>query len=696
MGFIKLWDELIGALIGRNSSRGGIKRGHMLYADLKGLYSGNDRVTYLYTIDAYPRELPLGFRNSIRAYCKDGVRVNFVTLFQGYDIAWESAEMKSKLNTWREIDRDSGTPDSYNLHSLLKTADRQAWRRESLDYLNDAEQRRQRSMFLTRGMMYISGTRGTAFDDSVESITWFCKQSLGLSITRVLYDIPRYVEGFSPFRLNFDGGVLKDMGSLVLPDEHLARFGSLTEGKIGSGGIVLGVDIYSGYAVLKEPKRNATSPETYLITAAIGGGKSYMAKYVAVQMLALPQYNGTINDIEGDEYTPLADQIKDDCRVVIVNMAEGSGSYCDTLEIPLTGNAEIDKGSYSLSISFTLSQLETMIGLSEVKNDAWAETVLDDAIAMTYASAGVTEDISTWGNSSGLTLRNVYTVIKSLLTSGDSGKSALSTYGTALYASHYSVGGGVSQNDVSRLISSNQGYQSAVQMIIARLSRYFEHGGVRENYLKTRVTLDMVRDAKLVICSFGMHGKPSSAVNMTQMQLMQLYAAYISYLRSIFSKACGKFNFKIWEEFQRWCDFPGSENTISTAITGGRKLGDINIIVTNDVGKLLSDDRFSLLVNVQTVMIGNIPDKGIRDALCDRLAIPGIKSELDLLARKNKVADCGADKNETLSDFKENPYSHAFVVGADKSMFTIARVELPPNVSKSKLFWTGVTLKGVS
>ena len=55
------------------------------------------------------------------------------------------------------------------------------------------------------------------------------------------------------------------------------------------------------------------------------------------------------------------------------------------------------------------------------------------------------------------------------------------------------------------------------------------------------------------------------------MALAQLSAANISYIRSVFSKAQGKFNFKVWEEFQRWGAFPGSATTIKTAITGGRK-----------------------------------------------------------------------------------------------------------------------------
>ena len=194
----------------------------------------------------------------------------------------------------------------------------------------------------------------------------------------------------------------------------------------------------------------------------------------------------------------------------------------------------------------------------------------------------------------------------------------------------------MSQNDVNRLITSNEGYQAAIEMCIAKISRYFEPNGIRAHLFKQRIAIDDIKDAKLVICSFGMAGKSPNTVDPIQMALMQLYSANISHLRSVFSKHDGKFNFKLWEEFQRWGGFPDADKTINVALTGGRKLGDVNIIVTNKVIDMLEDDRFGVFSNITSIAIGCIWDSHVRTSLCERLTIPQMLPELDTLVTNNK------------------------------------------------------------
>ena len=173
------------------------------------------------------------------------------------------------------------------------------------------------------------------------------------------------------------------------------------------------------------------------------------------------------------------------------------------------------------------------------------------------------------------------------------------------------------------------------------------------------------------------------------MALMQLYAANISHLRSIFSKLDGKFNFKLWEEFQRWGTFPDADKTINVALTGGRKLGDINIIITNKVRDMLANDRFGVLSNITSFAIGAIGDADVRQELCARLTIPDMQQELDAIATNNKDLSAYID-GDTLSS---NPYSKAFLLGLDRTVFTVGRVNLPDELRKSDLFATGVKLK---
>lgn len=536
--------------------------------------------------------------------------------------------------------------------------------------------------------MLISGKRGDAFDDTVKEVVKLCKV-LNIKISRVLGDIPDYLEVFSPFCLGFNMRVLNQCGCNVITDELLSRFNTYSQGIVGKSGIYWGTDIYSSFPCLKPVKITAESAETWLITAEIGGGKSFFVKGIILQLLADKNYNGTIMDIEGFEYIPMANYISHNDLVVIVNMAEGVGSYFDPVEIILTGDAELDKDMHNLSTSFTVSMFKTLLGETTVQ-DEWVDIVINDAVSLTYASAGVTDEMETWHLSQGLTLFDVYNTLKSLLVNGDAKRAVSSMFTRSLYDEQQGFGEAMTQNDVNRLVTSNEGYQQAIEMAIAKVSRYFEPNGTRAHIFQHRVSVDSIKDAKLVVCSFGMAGKSVQTIDSVQMSLMQLCAANISHLRSIFSKHAGKYNFKLWEEFQRWGNFPDSEKTISTAITGGRKLGDINIIITNNVADILNNDRFSIFTNITSVAIGCIRDAKVRQELCDRLTIPQMLPELDRLVTENKDLTAFNDGDTLFS----NPYSKAFLIGLDKTVFTIARMSMPRELSHSALFKTGINLNG--
>jgi hypothetical protein len=233
------------------------------------------------------------------------------------------------------------------------------------------------------------------------------------------------------------------------------------------------------------------------------------------------------------------------------------------------------------------------------------------------------------------------------------------------------------------------GYLTALEKAIAITSKYFDPDGTRASVFQEKVVVGDIIDATLVVCSFGMAGKSQQAVDEIQLALMQLGAAQLSHQRSIFSKSQGKFNFKVWEEFQRWGKFPDADKTIGVAVTGGRKLGDVNIIITNDVRQILEDDRFGILSNITSYLIGAIADEQVRADLSSRLSIPHMKRELDAISKAKK------DDNEaTDSVGAESPLTYAFLCGLDRSKYGIVKVILPDIISKSSLFRTGVNLKG--
>ena len=193
-------------------------------------------------------------------------------------------------------------------------------------------------------------------------------------------------------------------------------------------------------------------------------------------------------------------------------------------------------------------------------------------------------------------------------------------------------------------------------------------------------------DAKLVVCSFGLAGKSEADIDLTQLALSQSYAAIISQIRSMYAKAQGRYNFKVWEEFQRWGRMEGSEAILNSALTGGRKNGDVNFIVTNKVSEMLGEhDKFGIFQNTTSFAIGAIGDADVRKNLCRALSIEDLAFELDKLVINHKQ---GSSKVNTVSSI----YDKAFLVKLDKSVVSLVKMNLPEELAQSDIFRTGIDL----
>lgn len=674
---LDLWKRVIIDKIRGDDSSYPLIRNYNFYTNGSAIMSGKNKISYIYTIDGYPASVPIDYRERIRLLAR-GAKVAFISTFEPTVIDWNGAQMKSKLKTWKTMDEDADEVTSYNYVENVDSMDSIERRKASLIYLADADKRRSRSLFKYRTLMIIAGVRGESFDKAIYEINDYCK-STGIKITRVESQVSEYLKAFSPFTMELGNNILKQVGSNTLTDEEIARFSSYTQGKIGLRGVIFGTDIFSGYNVYKVLKKKDTDAENILITAETGGGKSYLLKSILAQIDALPEYTGTINDIEGFEYIPFGNFCANRDKVVILNMAEGQGCYYDPYEIVLTGNEDLDKNMFSLSKSFTNSIMCVCVGAKLLEENVWVQKIINNAIARSYTDLGVVEsDMSTWSKTSGKDLFYVYSKFKDLYTECLSFK----------------------DRDIDSLplydrYKMNPEYLDALDKVVANLSEYFEpleHGGIRGDVFKKKVSLSDIATAKLVINSFGMAGKSADTIDKTQMALTQLSAANISYLRSIFSKAQGKFNFKVWEEFQRWGQFPGSATTIKTAITGGRKLGDINFIVTNNVKELLDDDRFAIFDNITSFLVGAISSADTRERICKQLSVPQLQGELDSLVTKkgdsSSYEDAGTDQ-QTMSI-----YDKAFLAQLDKSVTTILKMNLPKHIADSDIFKTGVNING--
>ena len=651
-------------------------REYNCYSNGNATMSGKDNLCFYYTIDGYPAQLPIGFKDNIRREARDGVRISFIELYEPTRIDWSSPQMKSKIRTWKNIDEDREEVNEYNYQEQIGVEDSMSRRKNSLVYLADADERRGRNFFRFRTMMIICGVRGENFDKTVFEVKDYCKKAK-IQITRIEDNIFEYLRAFSPFAMEANVNVLKGVGSNTIPDEQIARFSTYDQGKIGRDGIIFGTDIYSGFAVYKMFKKKDVDAENILITAETGGGKSFFLKALLLQLLAYPEYNGTINDIEGFEYIPMAGFFANRDDVVVLNMAEGQGCYYDPFEITMTGVESLDEDVFSFCKSFTTSVFRVLVGSELVSSNVWAQKIINNAISKAYTDLGVVDDdMSTWGRTKGYDLFYVYRKFKFL-------------YRECIELREKS---NEEELELHERYKLNEGYIDTLDKVVARLSEYFEpfsNGGIRSDVFKNKVKLSDIANAKLVVNSFGMAGKSADTIDPTQMALTQLSAANISHIRSIFSKAKGKFNFKVWEEFQRWGSMKDSVNTIKTAITGGRKLGDINFIVTNNIKELLDDDKFAIFDNITSFAVGAIASSNTRKRVCDELSVPMLLPDLDSLVTKKGNTESFESEMETAS-----MYDKAFLIQLDKSVTTISKMMLPKHVAESDIFKTGVSLQG--
>lgn len=654
-----LWDFVISTAMTRKENRSELapSRKYPFYVDTNAVYSGLDNVSYVYVIDQYPEELELSFRKTLRRECKPNVRISFVTNLNRDIIDWTSSKNKNRLKTWAHLDKtdNAGDVSIYEMAGEVGALDAQDYKKQSLAYLINANIRRKRKLFNVQGIMVISGKRGQAFDDTVKSVEYVCKQTK-IKLKRVTGNITDYLESYSPFSMKVDNSLLNQSGSNVITDEIAARLNSYDQGTVGRGSMYWGTDIYSRKSTLKEPKENDTDAENWLIAAETGGGKSYMVKGINLQLLGRDDVVGTINDIEGREYEEMGYIVAVNDKVVMLDIGESGGSYFDPVEIHQTGVEELDKDMFSLANSFTIGIFKALLGAELLKKRDWATPIIKNGINDFYDAIGLDEfNHETWKSTRGKSLFDVFKYVKEY-----------------------------KPENVSDEFLSDR------EIVISTLEGYLGEDRKGKGRFRKKVSLDSIKDAKLVINSFGMEGRSAQTVDEVNMALMQLYTALISHLRSIFAKANGKYNFKVWEEFQRWGGFPGSEETLKTPLSGGRKLGDINIIITNRPSELLENDRFSIFDSITSFAIGAVGDSEVRRKLCDRFRMPLMLKELDLIESHRKKNRKDGTEEESYDQIKMNPYAKSFLVGIERQEFSIAKMELPPELAMTKLFKTGV------
>lgn len=605
----------------------------------------------------------------IRSRCvRPGIKINFSMYGNPYKIAWDSAEMKNKMRIWKNYTKDDGPIDVFDYRSL-RTEDL-AKRRivMSTRYLNDAELNHKRSLIRVAFMIEITANRDNEsilnMMDTIKDMQELCSQS-DIKIRELRINMIDWIQTLGPFCLKQNRGISPKIPYKILTDDVLANFNSYKQGRVGLDGACLGLDVRSNQPVLRKFKEDPDAADNWLISAWTGGGKSYWIKVLLTYLLA-EKFVVTVMDYEGDEYTNLAAYIREANPedVKVISMGKGSTTYFDPCEIPdLTGDSDVDDELKETAVSYILAIFRVIIAGTKGTLTQWEERVLSMAIQRMYDSSGVTEDKNTWYRSKGLRISMVYDEICEI----------------------------VNSKELVDDSSDNIKHKAAVKIQDAA-AVYFNEGETKAGTFRHPMPASSLYDAKFVVFSFGMRGQGNSVTDPNILALKQLSVALVSSQISNhckYVKHC--FNVKVWEEFQRWGEIEGSSEIISNAMTGGRKRGDVNFIITNDLANMLNENNEvskKLRSNIQNYAIGKVPDKDLRADFCRLFDLQDCLPALDKIAKAHS-----AEKVNTASNSGTGSrYKNSFCVILENGKKAVVKAMIPPALLNSQLFKTGVDI----
>lgn len=610
------------------------------------------------------------FIDNIRTRCiADGIKINFFFYGNPYKINWDSAEMRNKMTIWKQYaDDHSGAIDVFDYRN--QRTGELARRRiiTSTKYLNEAELDYKRSLIRVAMIIEVSAKRDDEsiinMMNTIRMMKDLCSQS-DIKLRELQINMIDWLRSFGVFCMKPVKELVSKASYKILTDDILANFNSYKQGRVGYNGVSLGIDILSGVPIMRKFKADPDAAENWLISAETGGGKSYYVKALLTYLLA-DGFVVTVMDYEGDEYSNLANYIRagksEDVKVI--SMGKGSTTYFDPCEIPeLTGDIEVDADLKENAISYILSIFRIVTCGLAGELTQWEERVISTAIQRMYDCAGVTDDMETWHRSKGLRLSMVYDEIKGM----------------------------VESKELVDSDSDNIKHKSAMRIADAA-SMYFEEGEAKSGTFKNPMSANELYDAKFVVFSFGMKGASDNLNDPTILALKQLSVACVSIQISNYCKYVRHcFNVKVWEEFQRWNSIEGSNSIISNAMTGGRKRGDVNFIITNDLASMIDESNElskKLRQNIQNMAIGRIKDRGVREDFCRMFDLQDCQLALDRIAKAH-AADDGKNAGNSGTG---NRYRHSFCVVMDSGKKAIAKVMLPQSIAKSSLFRTGVDI----
>lgn len=623
--------------------------------------TANYNVKY-FMVAGYPSYVQRNFLDELRVRCLDrGVKINYYQIGEPYTIDWSSPDMRNKINAWKKFaaDADAGV-NVWDYRASKKEQEQKMKMIESTFYLNQAEIDYKRTTCHVQIFIQLiceKGLEGVVMGNAAANELVRQAKIMGIKLVPLkmnIIDWLRYLCQFSRTRSKELNG---KVASNIMTDDMVANLAGYKQGRIGNRGIPLGLDIKRREAVLYKFKDNPNKVENWLISAMTGGGKSYFIKSIIMWLLGMG-FTVTILDYEGDEYTELY-KIMHEANpksATLVSMGKGSAQYVEPMEIPeLVGDPEIDDDLKDSAQEYTLAMFAIIVHGTEKPLSRWEEGVINRAIANVYDLYNVTNDKSTWHRSRGITIRDVYDEIKHL----------------------------VDTKEFFDELTDNVQHKAAVEIVEAGRI-YFDPDGARASAFSKPLSITDLRESQLIIFSFGVKGAVASSTDKSVLALKQLSVANIGTQISNYCKYVKHhFNVKVWEEFQRFIEVPQSAEIIGNSLTGGRKRGDINFIITNDLENILDDGNVinkQIRQSISAYAIGKIKDSDTVENFCTKFKCKDVRDELLKLA-------------DNTGGNKAKKYENAFCLMLDDGKKAIVKAELPKALSTSPLFSTGVKVK---
>lgn len=620
-----------------------------------------------FLITGLPDWLDFQLFDSIRRnVMSPGIRINFYTYGEPYKINWESSEMKNRLRIWEGYTKESKENDLSGLNYRARRKDILAKERilESTMYLNRAELDYRRRLIKTSFMIEVACLRDKEsleyMDDCIKDLKRYCLEK-EIKLLELRVNMIDWLQQLWIFSLRSIKEVYRRVSKKILTDDIVANFSSYKQGRLGEDGIPLGLDVNSGALVLKKFKSNPDAAENILISGGTGSGKSLMTKW----LLTWLSTDNVITIVDyDDEYKNLANFIYDGnpADAITISMGKGSTSYFDPMEIgELTGDEKIDPTLKSDAIKYTMATFNLMIAGVDNVLDKWEESVISTAIKNVYDNNGVTDDRETWKYSAGCKLEDVYEELKLMV---------------------------VRQEFVDDNMD-NVKHKAAVNALES-CKKFFEEGEAYYGTFKSPISIKGIRDANFIVFSFSSNSVASQE-NPVLVGLRQLSVANLTTLISNYCKYVRhSFNVKVWEEFNRFGLVKGSADIIGDAITGGRKRGDINLLITNDLSNILDETNplsAKLEQNFTGYIIGSIPSDNVREKFCNKFNIQEMIEPLKRIYKANS-------EQGKRGRLRESQFKHAFcTIMLETGEKAIIKATLPKEILDSKLFRTGVEIK---